>query len=77
MQKKGADKFEGLSFERTPLNSPILDGASVIMECSTYQIFDTPDHALIIGELKSLQNNQKPPLLYLHSAFENSSVLTR
>ncbi len=74
--KKGADKFEGLSFDRTLLGSPILDGASVLMECSTYQIFDTPDHSLIIGELKTLVNNHKPPLLYLHSELENSSSLT-
>jgi len=74
--KKSADKFEGLSFDRTLLGSPILAGTSVLMECSTYQVFDTPDHALIIGELKTLVNNDKPPMLYLHSLFENSSALT-
>lgn len=74
--KKGLDKFEGLSFERTALGNPILAGTSVLMECSSYQIFDTPDHAIIIGELKTLVNNNKPPLLYLHSALENSSALT-
>jgi len=73
--KKGVDKFEGLEFQRSNLGNPILTGASVRMECSTTQTFDTYDHMLIIGKVQTLENSGKPPLLFLHSSLQNISDL--
>lgn len=73
--KKGVDKFEGLEFETTELGNPILTGASVRMECSTIQTFDTYDHTLIIGKVQTLENTGKSPLLFLHSSLRNIGEL--
>jgi|GEM_PF-513933 flavin reductase (DIM6/NTAB) family NADH-FMN oxidoreductase RutF len=73
--KKGPGKFDGLEFRTTELGNPILEGVSVSMECSTTQIVDTPDHSLIISRLETLVNNNKAPLLYLHSSSWSSKQL--
>jgi flavin reductase (DIM6/NTAB) family NADH-FMN oxidoreductase RutF len=73
--KKGPGKFEGLKYLCTERGNPILEGASVSMECSTTQIVDTPDHSLIISRLETLVNNNKAPLIYLHSSSWSSTQL--
>jgi len=71
--KKGGNKFENLEYQTSELGNPILPGSSVRMECTTFQIIDTPDHTLIIGKLISLENNNKSPIIYLHSSLASSN----
>jgi len=73
--KKGPGKFEGLEYLCTEQGNPILEGVSVSMECATTQIVDTPDHSLIISRLETLVNNNKAPLIYLHSSSWSSTQL--
>jgi flavin reductase (DIM6/NTAB) family NADH-FMN oxidoreductase RutF len=42
-------------------------GASVRMECLTSDVFDTFDHSLIVGTVMTLEDFQRPPMIFLHS----------
>jgi flavin reductase (DIM6/NTAB) family NADH-FMN oxidoreductase RutF len=64
---KGTDKFAGISFQLSELGNPILEGASVRMECLTSDVFDTFDHSLIVGTVMTLEDFQRPPMIFLHS----------
>jgi len=70
--KKGVDKFEGLTYTESALGNPTLEGVNIQIECRRFEIFDTPDHSLIIGNVVNLINHNKPPLLYLHSSLKHS-----
>lgn len=74
--KKGGNKFEGLTYSESKLGNPILPKVSVLMECQKIEVFDTPDHSLIVGKLVHLENDKRAPLLYLHSSLLNSSQLS-
>ena len=74
--KKGPGKFDGMTYLCTERGNPILEGVSVSMECTITLIVDTPDHSLIISRLDTLKNNNKAPLLYLHSSSWSSTQLT-
>lgn len=64
---KGTDKFAGLTCQLSELGNPILEGTSVRMECLTSDVFDTFDHSLIVGKVMTLEDFQRPPMIFLHS----------
>ena len=70
--KKGADKYEGLPYTESALGNPTLAGVNILLECQRVEIFDTPDHSLIVGKLVNLENYKRPPLLYIYSSLKHS-----
>jgi 3-hydroxy-9,10-secoandrosta-1,3,5(10)-triene-9,17-dione monooxygenase reductase component len=49
--KRGGEKFEGVSWHAGVLNSPILDDATLSLECEVWSRLTAGDHLILIGRV--------------------------
>lgn len=69
-KKKGVlDKFQDIEFHISKEGNPIIDGAVAILECKSVETFDAFDHTIILGEVLSIENFDKNPMVYAYSKF--------
>lgn len=74
---KGTNKFKDIPYKLSIDGNPMLDGASVRMECATTEIFDTFDHALIVGTVTSLENFKRAPLIFVQRSLRGIELDTK
>jgi len=49
--KRGGEKFEGVSWHAGVRNSPILDDATLSLECEVWSHLTAGDHLILIGRV--------------------------
>ncbi|WP_449538555.1 flavin reductase family protein [Ferdinandcohnia sp. Marseille-Q9671] len=61
---KGTDRFGSCEWKMSDNDLPIIEGASGVLHCKTFQTIEAGDHTILIGEVVEIENYSKPPLLY-------------
>ena len=56
--------FNGVRYDRSAANVPILPDCLAVFECSTHQIHDCGDHYIIVGKVDRFGWDKSQPLLF-------------
>lgn len=63
-------KFDGLDYQDSSLNVPLISNCLAVMECKLYDIISAGDHSLVLGEvLKAEVVSPSSPLLYFQRSY--------
>ncbi|MDT2005516.1 flavin reductase family protein [Rhodococcus opacus] len=74
MAKRGADRFDGVVWEKSPLNNPILDGTVAWIDCTIDKVVELGDHLLVVGRIQDLRvASVKNPLLFFRGGYGDYS----
>ena len=67
---KGENKFEGVSWQRSPSGAPIIDGVVASIDCEVDSIIEAGDHYIVLGSVNELEvHNPVAPLLFFQGGF--------
>jgi 3-hydroxy-9,10-secoandrosta-1,3,5(10)-triene-9,17-dione monooxygenase reductase component len=67
---KGADKFAGLTWTKSPGGHPVLDGAVAWLECSTEAEYEAGDHVIVVCRVHNLDKHHvSGPLLFYRGGY--------
>ncbi|MEL7370927.1 MAG: flavin reductase family protein [Myxococcota bacterium] len=58
------DKFDGISVTSGLGNIPLLSGCVAQFQCTTAHQYEGGDHVIFVGEVKSFESHDKPPLIF-------------
>lgn len=61
--------FDGVSFDRSEADVPLLADCLAVFECSTHQIHDSGDHYIIIGHVDRFTWKRGSPLLFFRGRY--------
>jgi len=61
--------FNGVSYERSAANVPILPNCAAVFECSTHKIHDSGDHYIIVGRVDRFTWEKSEPLLFFRGRY--------
>lgn len=61
--------FDGVSYDRSAANVPILPDCVAVFECSTDQIHDSGDHYIIVGKVDRFTWDKSEPLLFFRGRY--------
>ncbi|MEU6201126.1 flavin reductase family protein [Streptomyces sp. NPDC047061] len=80
MAARGADRFDGIGWGRSPLGNPVLDGVVAWIDCELVEVVEIGDHFLAVGRVHALRSESvKTPLLFFRGGygdyFSSTSVL--
>jgi flavin reductase (DIM6/NTAB) family NADH-FMN oxidoreductase RutF len=56
--------FNGVEYDRSANDVPLLPGAVATFECRTHQTHDCGDHYIVIGAVEKFSSNDNEPLLF-------------
>ncbi|RXH06688.1 flavin reductase family protein [Bradyrhizobium vignae] len=73
--RSGGDKFRGVEYDNGVSDVPLLRGAAAQFECKTVSRYAAGDHELYIGEVVSLSNAMKAPLVFHGGGFKRLSQM--
>lgn len=62
-------RFEGVEFDRSPENVPILRDTLACLHCRTHAIHDCGDHYIIIGEIRRFRTGAGKPLVFFRGEY--------
>ena len=70
--KKGANKFESVTWRKATTGAPVIGGSLVSIDCSVSDIYDGGDHKIFCGEVLSIlpAPETKPPLIYFSGRYK-------
>jgi flavin reductase (DIM6/NTAB) family NADH-FMN oxidoreductase RutF/DNA-binding IclR family transcriptional regulator len=72
-----ADKFDGLSFRRSPSGSPIVDGVVAWIDCDLESVQDAGDHYIVLGRVRELDvDSPSLPLLFFQGGYGRFAPLS-
>ncbi|MGI5460174.1 flavin reductase family protein [Streptomyces sp. CA-249302] len=64
------ERFEGMTWEASPLGSPVLDGVVAWVDCAVEQVVEIGDHLLVVGRVHDLRvESLKTPLLFFRGGY--------
>lgn len=70
MATRGADRFDGVTWEPSPLGNPLLQGIVAWVDCTIEQAVEIGDHILVVGRVHDLRaESVKTPLLFFRGAY--------
>jgi 3-hydroxy-9,10-secoandrosta-1,3,5(10)-triene-9,17-dione monooxygenase reductase component len=72
--RRGADKWDGVEWQESPLGNPIIAGSLHWLDCEIYAEHAAGDHLIVIGEVKALDLQEAAatqPLLYFKGQYRN------
>lgn len=75
--KQVPDRFAGVNWHVGPQASPILLGVAAWFDCSTHQVVDAGDHALLIGRIDSFGATAAPGLGYYRGSYFTATAAVR
>ncbi len=75
--KPVADRFATVRWYGEPQASPILAGVAAWFDCTTRQVVDAGDHALLIGHVDSFASNAAPGLGYYRGSYFTATAAVR
>jgi len=58
------DRFHDIDWSLSIEGNPIITGAAAVFSCSMHKTVDAGDHVILIGEVQSFSNTDKPGLGY-------------
>lgn len=61
-----ANKYEGLTFDTSAEGTPLLSGVVTRLYCTTENKFETFDHTIILGQVHTVENENRTPLTFVH-----------
>ncbi len=65
-----SDKFEDVSYHKSPGGSPILDVAVAYIDCEVVETMAVGDHCLVIGQIIAAQRvSEEAPMIYDPATF--------
>lgn len=64
--QSGADKFAGVSWTRSGLGLPILEGATAWIDCTLHAVHEGGDHLIVVGAVQGLAAGTGSPPLVFH-----------
>lgn len=67
--RPSTDRFGAVKWQVGPHGSPVLDGVSAWFDCSTHQVVEAGDHALLIGHVEAFASNPAPGLGYYRGSY--------
>lgn len=67
--KQTADRFDGIGYQNSPLNLPLLEGVLAHIECDYYASHDLGDHTLFVGRVTGGAAGEGRPLLYYRGGY--------
>ncbi|WP_020110386.1 flavin reductase family protein [Rhodococcus sp. 114MFTsu3.1] len=72
--RRGRDRFSGLAWTRSARGVPLLDGATVTVECAPYRVDRIGDHLHVVGKvLDVVKRDAEQPLIFLRGRFVDMS----
>ncbi|CAM2144036.1 Flavin-dependent monooxygenase, reductase subunit HsaB [Pararobbsia alpina] len=72
--RRGADKWDGVEWQQSPLGNPIIAGSLHWLDCEIYAEHAAGDHLIVIGEVKAIDLQEAAttqPLLYFKGQYRN------
>lgn len=67
---KGADKFAGLEWTKSPNGSPVIDGALAWLECSVEAEYAAGDHVIVVARVHHLdKHHDGDPLVFYKGSY--------
>jgi flavin reductase ActVB len=66
---RGADKFADGGFTDDDRGLPMLEGASVVLDCSTHNRHVEGDHMVLIGRVQHVSVGPEEPVVYFERQF--------
>jgi 3-hydroxy-9,10-secoandrosta-1,3,5(10)-triene-9,17-dione monooxygenase reductase component len=67
---KGTGKFDGVTWEPSPLGNPVLDGVVAWIDCEVDKVVELGDHFLVVGAVRTLRaESAKTPLLFFRGGY--------
>jgi flavin reductase (DIM6/NTAB) family NADH-FMN oxidoreductase RutF len=74
---KAADKFEGLSHQRSPGGLPLIDDAVAWIECRISSVQEIGDHLFVVGAVEALgKRDDGAPLLFFRGGYHRLGEMT-
>jgi flavin reductase (DIM6/NTAB) family NADH-FMN oxidoreductase RutF len=65
MASKGADRFDGVAWHRSPNGALVLDGVVAWIDCTLHQVTPAGDHVLVLGAVQGFgTESEKPALIF-------------
>jgi flavin reductase (DIM6/NTAB) family NADH-FMN oxidoreductase RutF/DNA-binding IclR family transcriptional regulator len=75
---RGGDKFEGVTWRRSPLGSPIIADAVAWIDCELYKIEEAGDHFIVLGLVHELGvETPTSPLLFFQGGYGGFTTTTQ
>lgn len=65
---KGPDKLAPEQWRLSSRGNPVLHHHACLLECTLWQEYDGGDHAIIVGEVQSIERGDPDPLFYHRGA---------
>lgn len=62
--RRGADKFDGITWHQAMTGSPILNGGVGHFDCEMHEVVEAGDHAILIGRVVGFDANDAEPLCF-------------
>ena len=62
--RRGANRFDGVSYTLSRTGLPILDGVSAWFECHNRSRYPEGDHVIFVGEVEQCEVNPQPGLVF-------------
>jgi flavin reductase (DIM6/NTAB) family NADH-FMN oxidoreductase RutF len=67
---KGADKFAGLEWTKSPGGGPVIDGALAWLECSVEAEYPAGDHVIVVARVHHLdRHHDGEPLIFYKGSY--------
>lgn len=71
---RGADKFGGGHFAENSKWLPVLNVASVVLECEAHARHDGGDHVILVGRVTAARLREETPAVYFNRRFHSLGV---
>ena len=70
--RSGTDKWAGVSWTRTPLHNPAIDGCLMWLDCTVEDEYTAGDHLMVVGRVagtKPMEASGGEPLVYFRGGY--------
>lgn len=64
-----ADRFADVYWRRGPQGAPVIAGVAAWFDCTTHQVIEAGDHAILIGRVAAFDASQAPGLGYYRGSY--------
>jgi flavin reductase (DIM6/NTAB) family NADH-FMN oxidoreductase RutF/DNA-binding IclR family transcriptional regulator len=77
MAARGAEKFGGIDWRRSPHGSPLITGSVAYIDCTVDAVHDAGDHDIVVGRVQHLDiENSAFPLLFFRGGYGSFTPLS-
>lgn len=68
------DRFADISWQPGPFGSPVLGDVAAWFDCSRFNVVDTGDHVILIGEVEAFESTERAGLGYARGGYFTPSL---